>query len=301
MPVIPVISASGGVGKTTISLLLAYMLTVHVHVDPRRILLVDLDPTAGLSLRVFGDDRYDEACRDRRTLYHMDLDFNVRNVRIDEYVNFPGRSAEAVSNVAVLPSGEDDKGDLSTRIEEWFRYGRRERLWDVLEGSGALSRYDYMIVDTAPFFDARYTIIAVSASERAVIPLRPTVTDVKRTRRMVTALRRHRIAVSPIFIFNFDKGRLAKEAATLASMGYGLPRPGRANPDPKLRALIGELADQGEVAASALVHYRELSDAEFPRGRLGDRIAIAACAPTVDLFRALGINAPPCPLEYEEE
>jgi len=311
MPVvIPVISASGGVGKTTISLLLAYMLKLLTH-EPKRILLIDLDPTAGLSLRVFGDEEYDKICGARKTLYHMDLDFGVKNVRIDDYVNFPGRYAEAIANVAVLPPGEDDRGDLASRIENWFEFARRERLVDLLESSGALSQYSHIIIDTAPFFDVRYTVVAVSTSERVVVPLRPTVTDIKRTERMLNTLRRLKYNVDPVFIFNFDKDKFVREATTLLDMGYKIPESGkRSKIIPELRKLIKDLEEKyGTIVKSALVHRKSLSDAEFPRSyeesarkrSKEEDPAVLACTPMVDLLKALSVNVAECPFEYEEE
>jgi len=300
MPVVPVISASGGAGKTTVSLLLAYVLVKHVGVDPKRVLLIDLDPTAGLTLRVFGDEAYDEMCKRRRTLYHMDLDSKVKNVRVEDYVSHPGRFAEALSNVAVLPPGEDDGGDLRARIEDWFKYGDREALVHLLERAGALSQYDYVIIDTAPFFDVKYTVAAAVASKRVVVPLRPTVTDITRTKRMVSALRSHNLDIDPAFVFNFDKEKLVTEAATLVSLNIRVPAVRSASPNPKLRMHISELESYGNVVKSAIVYYKEISDVVFPRKSLSEEVELAVCNSVVELLRAIGINAPECP-DYEED
>jgi len=295
MPVIPVISASGGAGKTTLSLLLAYVLVKHVGVDPKRVLLIDLDPTAGLTLRVFGDEAYDEMCKRRRTLYHMDLDSKVKNVRVEDYVSYPGRYAEALSNVAVLPPGEDDRGDLRSRVEDWFKYGDREALVHLLERAGALSQYDYVVIDTAPFFDVKYTVAAVVASKRVVVPLRPTITDITRTKRMVSALRSHNLDIDPVFIFNFDKDKFMTEAATLVSLNFRVPEARRVNPNPKLREHLSELENYGNVVRSAIVYRKEISDAVFPRKSLSKEAESAVCNSLVEVLKAIGINAPECP------
>lgn len=300
MYVIPIISASGGVGKTTISLLIAYILVKYAQADPRRLLIVDLDPTAGLSLRVLGDEGYDEACRNRKTLYHMDLDFGIKNINIKDYVNQPGRSAKALSNVSILPPGEDDRGDLASRIEDWFRYGRRERLKDLLNGSGASSQYDYVIIDTAPFFDARYTVAALSASNWVVVPLRPTVTDIRRSIRMVNTLRKHGLEITPVFLFNFDKDRFVKEASTLSEMGFRVPKSKRTNPDRKLGDMVSELERLGIVVRSIVAHYKDLSDAKFPYDELDEKVVVAVCNPIVELLNGLKISVPQCPSDYEE-
>jgi len=58
------VSASGGVGKTKLSLMLAY----HLRKSGHRVLFIDLDPTAGASLTVFSEEEYDERMRNRSTL-----------------------------------------------------------------------------------------------------------------------------------------------------------------------------------------------------------------------------------------
>ncbi len=71
--VIPIISAAGGVGKTTLSLMLSYVLSPHYNV-----LLIDMDPTAGLTLRMFGDLTYRRLLDERRTLMDMIRDFESK-------------------------------------------------------------------------------------------------------------------------------------------------------------------------------------------------------------------------------
>ncbi|KUO90870.1 MAG: hypothetical protein AT713_07170 [Caldivirga sp. JCHS_4] len=70
--IIPIISAMGGVGKTTVSLMLAYKAVR----DGLNTLILDLDPTAGLTLRVFGDIGYQALLEQGKTLMNLIKQFN---------------------------------------------------------------------------------------------------------------------------------------------------------------------------------------------------------------------------------
>lgn len=303
MPIASVVSASGGAGKTTLALLLGYYVATHAG-DPRSVQLVDLDPTAGLSLRAFGDEGYVELCRKRKSLYHLDLDWTQGvAVDVDKYAERPGSAAPAISNVAILPPGEDESGDMASRVDDWFRYGDRERLLRLLKESHALEKYKYVIVDTAPFFDVRYSIAAIAASNVVLIPLRPTVTDLVRTKRMVEKLKKAGITNKPIlFIFNYDKDKFRQATATLVKLGfYVYKHGGTAQVQKRLMALIEDLGRYGQFAKAVLPHIKQLSDSEFPANKIpeGD---LYTCPAMAEIFRHLAPDkTPDCPAHYEEE
>ncbi|MGC8569955.1 ParA family protein [Caldivirga sp.] len=280
--VIPVVSASGGVGKTTLALLIAHYL-VEYGEDPGKILAVDTDPTAGLSLKIYEDD-YDKINQLRRTLYHMFKDYDKgKNINIEDYVNLPGVSinASTLQNIRVLPPGEDDEGDLSNLVTLWLgEYGRGDALFTILDKSGALNHFNYIIIDTAPFFDKRYTSIALAKTDlvkvnKAVVPLRPTLTDIKRTNRMIQAiLRKINNEIKPIFVFNFDKDMLRHEAASLREAGVEvLAKGGGSSKNSKgassleevIRA-INSLKSVGKVVNVALTYMASLT--RFPEHEL---------------------------------
>lgn len=302
MPIVAVISASGGAGKTTVALALAYY-AAHTLADPRRALIVDLDPTAGLTLRALGDGGYGDLCRQGKTLYHMDLDFDRgTRVEVEKYVTRPGPAARAISNVALLPPGEDDEGDLAARVENWFLFGDRERLARLLKESQALERYSYVVIDTAPFFDVRYTVAAVAAADVAVITLRPTLTEITRTIRMLRRLRSAGIEMKPLTLFNYDASRLVKETATLRELGFKTPGKTGAgvHPDQALRQFIERLTADGTPIKTVLQYRRELTDLEFPR-RSSDKLDLLICPVAAEIYRHLNQEPPECPAAYEEE
>jgi chromosome partitioning protein len=206
--VIPVISASGGAGKTTLSLLLAYRLIECRLAKPGELLIIDFDPTAGLSLRVLGYDGYKMACQNRKSLLHMYLDKKQgRNVGLRDYTVTPlrledmGLKVEIINElkgVDILVPGEAEIGYLSSVIDEWFKNGGPQYLKVLLEEAG-ISSFKYVIVDSAPFIDDRYVRQAVGL-ERPLILLKPTAADIRRTMYMIEVLRLGIKDLRPLFL-----------------------------------------------------------------------------------------------------
>lgn len=95
--VIGVFSAAGGVGKTTISLILGYFL----RKSGRKSLLVDMDPSVCLSLYVLGEDRAIDLMERGRTISNLMEELIKGRVRYQEYIA-EGRVGEL--NLDILPS-----------------------------------------------------------------------------------------------------------------------------------------------------------------------------------------------------
>ena len=222
MKVIPIISAAGGVGKTTLSLMLAYVLSSNHY----NVLLIDMDPTAGLTLRMFGDLAYQEMVRKRKTLIDLinDSESNNSSLNIKDYVVY-GRQARNYDNeiqlysefynVAVLPPGEGFDEFFAKNL--YMDIGKI--IWNVFNNSN-INEFDIVIIDTAPFFDERYTLIALYNMDKAVAVLRPTLTDINRTNAMITKISRAfkklgKPNPSFILVFNFEYNRYKIEAKTL--------------------------------------------------------------------------------------
>ena len=179
--IVSFISASGGVGKTKLSLLFAYYLRKRFNV---RVLFVDLDPTSGASLLVLKDDVFDRYVNDGRTFSDMIKRYedgvNVEFYRFkidvevgDTFIDF------------LLPG--DDLIDVVDRF--WKTGAAGPRFRKMFKSMVPFSRYDYVIIDTAPFFDPRYITLSIYVSRFFVVPLRPSIVDVKRTIRMLNKIR----------------------------------------------------------------------------------------------------------------
>jgi len=185
--VVSFVSASGGVGKTTLAIFLAKWLVEKRLVSPLKLLILDLDPTAGLSLSLMDEDEYDNSLTKGSTLVNLYRDYNkgLMTRKISDYVT-PVKHEGVELNI--LPPGED----LEQIVEELWNTGRPgPEFRELLEKSGAYNFYDFIIIDSAPFFDVRYTVLSIYAATRYVIVLRPSIVDSRRTTRMLRRLMKY--------------------------------------------------------------------------------------------------------------
>ncbi len=142
-----VVNQKGGVGKTTTT----FNLGVGLHRLGRRVLLVDLDPQASLSVSAGIPVAHLTA-----SVYQVLLDENVDPLLIIK---------ETLSGVDVLPATID----LAAAEIELVTMTLRELvLKDVL--SKLRPRYDHILVDCPPSLGL-LTINALAAADRVIIPL----------------------------------------------------------------------------------------------------------------------------------
>ncbi len=185
--VISFISASGGVGKTTLSIILAAWLAKYRKVSSYNILLVDMDPTAGLSLALMDNKAYDTIVDSKMTLADMYFDrFKHRkNVKADDYVS-PAKVGDV--HLRILVPGED----FIDAVDDAWKAGNPGSIFRRLfEKAGVYSGFDYIIIDSAPFFDLRYTVLSIYLSSKYAVVLRPALIDCKRTLRMLHKLEQY--------------------------------------------------------------------------------------------------------------
>jgi chromosome partitioning protein len=177
------ISASGGVGKTTLAILFAKYLIKVKRVPSLKLLLVDLDPTAGLSLSLMDETKYHERVEKGWTLVNLYKDYQQGLIsrKIDYYAK-PVEHERVELNVLV--PGEE----LEEIVEKLWHPGGGGEFLDLLENSGVYTYYDYVIFDSAPFFDMRYTVLSIYAASKYVVLLRPSLVDARRTSRMIQRL-----------------------------------------------------------------------------------------------------------------
>ncbi|GGP20593.1 hypothetical protein GCM10007981_09300 [Thermocladium modestius] len=315
--IMPIISAAGGTGKTTIALLLSLFLS---NSNYRPILMIDLDPTAGLSIRLMGDKAYYYYDNNGKTLSKMFTDYKQnKTIDISQYAiqikeakaHFADLEVvEDLYDVYLLPPGEDlmdQFTDFSTT-----GIGIPEALWGLLRNSN-IDKFDSIIVDTAPFFDMRYTLAAVHGSDKSIVVARPTLTDLFRTKRMINAinsnLRLYGRNVNYSLLFNVNQSLLVKEAATLIDMRISISSKGggtagRAKPDMELRNALNDLVKSNRsslnILESALSYYKDYSDESFPKKKLPGNSYGAACRPVQDALRFHGKNIK-CPFDVEDD
>jgi len=184
--VIGFFSAPGGVGKTTIAMLLGWKLRER----GLSVLMVDMDPSVSLSwLLVRRESDLIDYEKKGRTLSRIIKKVVEEKEEVDlrDYVisrPFPsGRDLELDVVISDM--------DLVRIVDSyWFgSHARREyMLSNLLGGLGVRSAYDCTLLDTIPFYDRKYAVLAVYAADRCVVPLRPSIIDAYRTGMMLREL-----------------------------------------------------------------------------------------------------------------
>ncbi|MEZ0319295.1 MAG: ParA family protein [Pyrobaculum sp.] len=175
------LSASGGVGKTTIAMHLAHKFLS----EGRRVLLVDLDPSAGLSVALLEEEGVARLEEEKKTVGDALFKFiKGDSVKISDYV-VEVQLGEHSAHLA--PSGDflsDAMGLL------WFSGNRpspEQLLRRFLEEVGA-GAWDVVLLDTLPFYERRYTLSAFYAADKIVLVTHPYGAEAVRVRRMYKKL-----------------------------------------------------------------------------------------------------------------
>ena len=176
-----VANRKGGVGKSTISVMLAHALSVH---GGKRVLLIDLDSQCNASLILMGGQGWNEARKAGRTIadYFYDLFDGIPADARDYVVKNVGDVAAANGKpapISLVPGSlllEDIQGELYLRqaaqstnpdvVASRVR-GRMESLIRRFE-----SDYDVVILDCAPGLSFA-ALAALKTADKVIVPFRP--------------------------------------------------------------------------------------------------------------------------------
>ena len=179
---ISIINLKGGVGKSTLTMILAEFLAFRFSKD---VLLIDMDAQANLSYCMVPDHEIRNQERRHRTAYHLLREgFESRALDIVDYITQPPL---VVSNIArsgmsrhdanlhmviSTPSVaqlDDDLLKLWENNKPWPR-DLRQTLRRALEP--ALNRYDYILIDCPPGLSI-FSSTALIASDYYISPIIP--------------------------------------------------------------------------------------------------------------------------------
>lgn len=172
--VVSFINLKGGVGKSTLALLLGEALA---FLEPRdRVLLIDIDLQSNLSYATTSRQRLRELEQSGCTVYHMfasALQGNTWDIRAainDDCSNIRGNTH--LHNLVCTPAlGELDE-DMVTMLEEGvgLNISFREVLQNTIDR--VLDDYDYIFIDCPPSLSA-LTSNAIVASDYFLVPIIP--------------------------------------------------------------------------------------------------------------------------------
>ena len=203
--IISFISASGGVGKTKLSLLFSCFLR-QLRL---KILLIDLDPSAAASMTILDDTELDECMEWKSLATMMEKRGKNQSVKFEDYKKSPRIHRERIDFLA-----PGDTGPVVEMVNDFWRSASAgAEFLEAIKEVIPIGDYDSIIFDTIPFFDPRYTQLVLYPSDYIVIPLRANLVDLKRTDRMLLRLReelRHKIKFSnlDITVGTFMKKRI---------------------------------------------------------------------------------------------
>ncbi|MEJ2252250.1 MAG: ParA family protein [Candidatus Lokiarchaeota archaeon] len=201
--VISFISASGGVGKTKLSLLFSCFLKKMFH---SKVLLIDLDPSAAASMSILEDTELED-CMDWKSLARMMELSKKQSVRFQDYKMDPMIYRERIDFLA--PGDTEQVVEMVN--EFWKSASAGAEFLESFERIIPVKDYDFIIFDTIPFFDPRYTQLVLYPSDYIIIPLWANLVDLKRTDRMLDRLSeelRHKIRFNNLGI---SEGQFMKD------------------------------------------------------------------------------------------
>jgi chromosome partitioning protein len=178
--VVSVLNYKGGVGKTTV----AANLAAEVALRGRRVLLIDMDPQASLTLSFYAADELAKEFSDAGTLLHwfqaiideqapLPLrDFVVSPPRVNEVLRAHGGRLDLIpSHLGLIDIDLDlaayvggSRFNISTPGYLWVHRLLADALADV-----TFREYDVILVDCAPNFNM-VTRTAIVASDHILIP-----------------------------------------------------------------------------------------------------------------------------------
>ena len=212
MKLISTLNFKGGVGKTTVTWLLARYL---VEMKGKKVLVMDTDPQMSLTtavellemtgtLDVRFNDWYKKVKEKGATLYQLLLQYGQsRSISISEspfYVHRP--------NLYLLPSDEEVYWYDLEAPKAQDLHGFMDCLLKAIEEQSDLPKFDYCFADCPPAFNS-LSFSVVSHSDLVLIPVNPDVFASSGVRIMLGGLKRRMQPLPPFLVFmNRAKSRM---------------------------------------------------------------------------------------------
>jgi chromosome partitioning protein len=164
----------GGVGKSTITMMLAHALACLAK---KRVLVIDLDTQCNSSFAMVGNARLRKALEDKSTLSdYMGGVLRSRPVRPSDFIieGVGDVSASGGADIDLLPSSVDLDEDIQDAIAETHLADvfnsmnlHVRRLLEAID-----ARYDYIVLDCPPGLSPLVNA-AVGLGDRVIVPFRP--------------------------------------------------------------------------------------------------------------------------------
>lgn len=179
---VSIINLKGGVGKSTLTMLLGEFLAFHYL---KNVLLIDMDAQANLSYCMVADHRIHTQAEEGRTTYHLlRAGFENHHLDIGDYITQPPlvvsnirqgvlrRNGIYIHMVISTPTVAQLDEDLMQLWDEGKPMPKqvRQTLQQAIEP--ALDRYDYILIDCPPGLSV-FSSAALIASDYYISPVIP--------------------------------------------------------------------------------------------------------------------------------
>jgi chromosome partitioning protein len=179
---ISIINLKGGVGKSTLAMILGEFLVFRYG---KRVLLIDMDAQGNLSYCMIPEAQIQTQERNQRTTYHLlkralrgdNPDIGefitqpplvVSNIARSGALNYPG----VIDMVVSVPTVAELDEDLLNLWEQGAEMPTELRMSLALAIEPALERYDYILIDCPPGLSI-FSSTALMASQYYVSPIIP--------------------------------------------------------------------------------------------------------------------------------
>lgn len=170
--VVSILNMKGGVGKTTITVNLAYYLAMF---ENKKVLIIDFDPQANASSAFLDYDVYDKLLEQRKVISEIFTDINrivspvsgttKPEITLDSLLTNV-RKTEAAGKIDLIPS-ELELSNVLERASGQALDFRLDKLLTIKKKA-----YDVVLIDCSPTFSV-LTTNALMASDYVLIPVKP--------------------------------------------------------------------------------------------------------------------------------
>jgi chromosome partitioning protein len=170
MSIVSVINMKGGVGKTTLTLALSDFLS---SIYKKRVLLIDLDPQANLTMACVGEHRWADIDHHRMTVADI-FDEVVRNVPTAPHIEAINRirGGMQVHLIASTPRLTEVEAEAMDADQAWRRRVGSPYLVLNQVLAPILDAYDYALIDCPPSMGV-ITLNGLAFSDGYLVPVTP--------------------------------------------------------------------------------------------------------------------------------
>lgn len=171
--VVSFINMKGGVGKTTLTINIAYTLVEKFH---KKVLVIDMDPQFNATQALMTKFKSIEAYQDLRNNEKTIISILISNSRSMVSDNNQGNKISDIIQPLITKDGRLDlvPGDLALTEFEMSQRGSEKLLSRQIKENNIKQKYDYILIDTPATYSI-YSQASLYASAYYIVPIAPDI------------------------------------------------------------------------------------------------------------------------------